>query len=227
MDLITADQMRRIEQAAIDSGAVTGLALMERAGAGVVQAIAEGVPTLNPKRAAVLCGPGNNGGDGFVIARLLHDQGWQVAVYAFGDQNRLPPDARQNAARWSERGPVHSYDDAAFVAALRDPNAPKVTLLIDAFLGIGLSRPATFCSALMRHCAERRHSGAAMPKIVAVDIPTGLNSDTGKVHDSDQSIETQALAADLTVTFHQAKRGHKLAHGPALCGQVIVKDIGL
>ncbi len=101
-ELLTAAQMRAIEQAAIKSGEVTGLALMERAGRGVVDAIFEEWPELAkaPHRAVVLCGPGNNGGDGFVVARRLRDQGWEVELLLYGDPARLPPDARTNLLRW-------------------------------------------------------------------------------------------------------------------------------
>ena len=82
-ELLTAAQMRAIEQAAIESGEVTGLELMERAGRGVVEAIFEEWPELakTPHRAVILCGPGNNGGDGFVVARLLKEWGWEVEVF--------------------------------------------------------------------------------------------------------------------------------------------------
>ena len=94
-DLLTAAQMRALEQAAIASGEVTGLDLMERAGAGVVEAILAEWPdlALTSHRAVVLCGPGNNGGDGFVVARLLKQRGWEVEVFLHGDPEKLPPDS--------------------------------------------------------------------------------------------------------------------------------------
>ena len=109
-ELLTAAQMRAIEQAAIDSGEVTGLELMERAGAGVVEAIFEEWPELatTSHRAVVLCGPGNNGGDGFVVARLLKEWGWQVEVFLYGDEAKLPPDAKVNCERWREMGEVEN-----------------------------------------------------------------------------------------------------------------------
>ena len=94
-ELLTAAQMRAIERAAIESGEVTGLELMERAGRGVVEAIFAEWPELKaePQRAVVLCGPGNNGGDGFVVARLLKERGWEVLVRFLGARDRQPPDA--------------------------------------------------------------------------------------------------------------------------------------
>ena len=125
-ELLTAAQMRAIEEAAIASGKVTGLELMERAGRGVVQAIFEEWLELAPSwgpapkppeyllqddeggmhRAVVLCGPGNNGGDGFVVAGLLKECGWDVEVFLYGDAEKLPPDARSNYDRWCEMGDV-------------------------------------------------------------------------------------------------------------------------
>ena len=124
-ELVTAAQMRAIEQAAIEAGEVTGLQLMERAGLGVVEAIFEEWPELmgrgaspsrspgyfepdekDPLRAVVLCGPGNNGGDGFVVARLLKERGWDVEVFLYGEVDKLPPDAKVNCERWGEMGEV-------------------------------------------------------------------------------------------------------------------------
>src|SRR6056297_3072578 len=107
-ELLTAAEMRAIEKTAIESGEVTGLALMEQAGRGVVDAILEEWPEFanGPHRAVVLCGPGNNGGDGFVIARRLRDKGWSVEVFLFGDAGKLPPDARKNRDLWVAMGEV-------------------------------------------------------------------------------------------------------------------------
>ena len=116
-ELLTAAQMRAIEQAAIDSGEVTGLELMERAGQGVVDAIFAEWPELGrvgeTHRAVVLCGPGNNGGDGFVVARLLKEAGWEVEVFLYGDAQKLPPGAKVNYGRWSEVGAVQPFSDNA------------------------------------------------------------------------------------------------------------------
>ena len=119
-ELLTAVQMRALERAEIGSGAVTGLELMERAGHGVVEAVFEQWPELAaaPHRAVVLCGPGNNGGDGFVVARLLKEWGWAVEVFLYGDPDRLPPDARANHDRWcAGGGAVAAWGDGDWVRA--------------------------------------------------------------------------------------------------------------
>ena len=114
-ELLTAAQMRSIEQAAIDSGEVTALELMERAGKAVVETILEEWPLFRqaPQSATILCGPGNNGGDGFVVARLLKDLDWNVRVLFLGDENRLPKDARINHDIWSAFGPIEPLSLAA------------------------------------------------------------------------------------------------------------------
>ena len=111
-DLLTAEQMRSLEADAIGSGRVTGRTLMERAGQGVLTAILETWPDLadTPGRAVVLCGPGNNGGDGYVVARLLSARGWSVGLHSLGDPARLPPDARANHDLWTSVGPVSEHD---------------------------------------------------------------------------------------------------------------------
>ena len=121
-ELLTAAQMRAIERAAIESGEVTGLELMERAGRGTVEAILEEWPELREgeRRAVVLCGPGNNGGDGFVVARLLRERGWAVEVFLLGDPDKLPPDAWVNHERWSAGGgEVLPLDETAVSAMYR------------------------------------------------------------------------------------------------------------
>ncbi len=219
-DLLTADRMRAIEEAAIASGAVTGLELMERAGTEVVQAVLEEWPELaeGARRAVVLCGPGNNGGDGFVIARLLHRRGWRVDVYLYGDSARLPPDAKTNHDAWRDIGPVHPMTRERH----RDPNFrdPVPDLWVDAIFGIGQSRPLPAEVTQTLHSVEDERNRCSAP-VVAVDIPTGLSSDTG------ESVQPFSLSADLTVTFHGRKVGHASATGKARCGKVVVRDIGL
>ena len=208
--------MRAIEEAAIASGEVTGLELMERAGRGVVEAIFEEWPELRATshRAVVLCGPGNNGGDGFVVARLLKDWGWEVEVFLYGDAEKLPPDAQVNYERWLELGEVHQWDATAIEGHVIDCD-----LAVDSVFGTGLSRPMDYEDRHDVHdgfrlrCFEKRPS-------VAIDFPSGLNADTGV----DLGHSFPAL---LTVTFHKPKIGHYVGEGPIRCGKIKVCDIGL
>ncbi|QCO54495.1 NAD(P)H-hydrate dehydratase [Pseudorhodobacter turbinis] len=225
-ELLTAAQMRAVEQTAIASGSVTGLELMERSGRAVVQAIDEEWPALSaPSPAVVLCGPGNNGGDGFVVARLLQEAGWAVEVYLYGDPDKLPADARVNFERWS--GTILS-DDGLSAALFRD----DLVLVVDALFGTGLTRQAprleAFEALLQRGGPDRYRRGGAVPgpHIVAIDIPSDRCSDSGLVLAGDTA-RSDTYAADLTVTFHRAKLGHYLGDTPAHCGRLRIVDIGL
>ncbi len=215
-ELLTSAQMRAIEAAAIASGEVTGLELMERAGRGVVEAVFEEWPELRAGsfRAVVLCGPGGNGGDGFVVARLLKEWGWEVEVFLYGDPERMPPDARVNYERWRGIGEVKAAEAFA-------PWDTDAQVYFDALFGTGLSRRAEGVSAIAAKALEdsaRNHRA----RLVAVDVPSGLCSDSGRFLGRDYW-----FAADLTVTFQCLKRAHTLAEGPSACGNVRLVDIGI
>jgi hydroxyethylthiazole kinase-like uncharacterized protein yjeF len=230
VEVLTAQQMRALEQAAIESGAVTGCELMECAGNAVVAAILEHWPEFagradggaaprpaavprdiseKLKRAVVLCGPGNNGGDGCVVARLLRLRGWAVEVFFYGDAAKLPADAKVNYQRWCALGDVHRLDAATLASGTKVQHAD---LVVDALLGTGLTRPVDLPLEVI--CEVARN-------VVAIDVPSGLCSDSGRV------IGAAAVQADLTVTFHAQKLGHVLADGPQHCGTVRVASIGL
>lgn len=217
--LLTAAQMKGTETAAIDRGDVTGLELMERAGRGVVDAIFAAWPELakTDQRAVILCGPGNNGGDGFVIARLLRDWGWSVDVWLYGDAEKLPPDARENYERWTAAGAVRAFDAEAF--SLRDPAGAPAAVFVDAVFGTGLTRPFDAFPAI----AGALVAEAVRPRVVAVDVPSGMCSDSGFFLGA---VRPERFA-DLTVSFHSEKVGHRLGNAQALCGRVVVADIGL
>lgn len=229
-ELLTAAQMKAIEQAAIESGEVTGLELMERAGRGVVEAVFEEWPELakTPHRAVVLCGPGNNGGDGFVVARLLAEWGWEVEVFLYGDADKLPPDALVNFQRWREIGEVAPLTDEAIDGYGEDH--PETVLAIDAIFGTGLTRPfLTLWQVQMElnywHAASRN---GVMPRVVSIDVPSGICADSGRYlgYENENPFDF-AILANLTVPFHTEKRGHRLALGPYGCGKLAVKSIGL
>lgn len=192
----TVAEIVAADQAAIAAG-TSGPELMERAGAAVVEAIAE---RFSVRPVAVLCGPGNNGGDGYVVARLLKERGWPVEVRALSSPQT--PDAQAAAARWD--GGVVSFD------------APlQARLFVDAMFGAGLSRPMNGEAAVI---AARL---ASKPEaVVAIDVPSGLPGDTG-------APLGPVVCAGLTVTFHAKKPAHVLLPGRSLCGEVIVADIGL
>jgi ADP-dependent NAD(P)H-hydrate dehydratase / NAD(P)H-hydrate epimerase len=215
-ELLTAAQMKAIEAAAIASGEVTGLELMERAGRGVVEAVFEEWPALakTSHRAVVLCGPGGNGGDGFVVARLLREWGWEVEVFLYGTPEGMPPDARVNYERWLGMGEVGAPSQFQDIDAV---------VYVDALFGIGLSRPLereAFEISKSFEDLARSHVG----RLMAVDVPSGLCADSGRdmAHGRGGGIR-----ADLTVSFDYAKLGHVSQDGPEHCGKLVVKPIGL
>jgi hydroxyethylthiazole kinase-like uncharacterized protein yjeF len=195
--IMTVAEMAAADRSAAEAGAPTTV-LMERAGRAVAETIRERYarcPTV------VWCGPGDNGGDGYVIARHLRRRGWPVRVEALAPP--ASPAAQWAASRWKgEVGPLTSEPGSA-------------TLYIDCLFGAGLSRPLEGEADRL----ARVMSGAA--RIVAVDVPSGVLGDTGR------PLGERALKAELTVTFHRRKPAHVLAQGRAACGEVVVADIGL
>lgn len=218
-EVLTTAQMRAIESAAIASGGVTGLDLMERAG----RAVADQIRLRWPKagRATVLCGPGNNGGDGYAVARLLHRAGWQVRV--LGMENMPGPDAAEMKRRWQEIGGIGPLT----VKALR--GGVESDVYVDAVFGTGLTRPpgegiADILAQVFSRCGDGtyyRH------RVVAVDCPSGFSMDSGKAPSLPPGRGTFDSPARLTVAFDSPKPGHLIGLGPDLCGELVVADIGL
>jgi hydroxyethylthiazole kinase-like uncharacterized protein yjeF len=228
-ELLTSAQMRSIEQAAIASGTVTGLELMERAGRGVVDAVFAEWPALAEAShcAVILCGPGNNGGDGFVIARLLKQRGWDVEVFLYGDPDSLPADARTNYDRWCQLGAVRPLTDDAFDGYSQ--NTPETALAVDALFGTGLTRPLDALGRVQMELNswQAAHICYGVPKVVSVDIPSGICADSGTYLGVDGNPFDACIMANLTVSFHRMKLGHVLKHGAVGSGKTVVKDIGL
>ncbi|HRO14493.1 MAG TPA: NAD(P)H-hydrate epimerase [Paracoccus sp. (in: a-proteobacteria)] len=229
--LLTAAQMREIESRAIAEGRATGAGLMERAGAGVVGAMLAEYPALGLGRhhALVLCGPGNNGGDGFVVARLLLARGWQVTVWFHGSEARLPPDARLMHDRFAAAGggirPMPQDQRFDPHEPLQGPDLkPGYRVIVDALFGTGLTRPLPdpLLDALWYLDNQIPEDTAFR---IAIDAPSGLCLDSGRVLGEEDNVLPSHQ--DLTVTFHRMKRGHLLAQGPEWCGKVRVADIGL
>lgn len=194
--ILSVGEMGRADAAAIAAG-TPGPVLMERAGAAVAEAV---VAHFRPEPTLVLCGPGNNGGDGYVVARLLKARGWPVEVRALAAPTAA--DAQAAAAQWD--GPVQDLGGEL-------PPA----LYIDALFGAGLARPLDGQAA-----AAAQRLAQTPQKVVAVDVPSGVVGDTGQS-------PGPSVAACLTVTFHAKKPAHVLEPGRSRCGQVVVADIGL
>jgi hydroxyethylthiazole kinase-like uncharacterized protein yjeF len=197
-EILTVAQMAAADRAAVAGGTPIQV-LMERAG----EAVADAVRARCGRQPVVIwCGPGDNGGDGYVAARHLKRRGWSVVVEA-----AYPPAteaARWAASRWKGE-----------VRPLSSRPAPG-QLYIDALFGAGLSRPLESVVAELARTAR-----AAALRIVAVDIPSGVHGDTGR------ALGEAAFRAEMTVTFHRRKPAHALAEGREACGEVVVADIGL
>jgi NAD(P)H-hydrate epimerase len=197
--LLAVGQMAEADRLTVAAGTPAEESML-RAG----QAVAREIHwrwTVRP--VVVLCGPGNNGGDGFVAARELAQAGWPVRLALLGPRDQLKGPARDHAERWF--GPVEPLTPAVLNGA---------ELVVDALFGAGLSR------ALDGPAHDTLAAAAAKGvTIVAVDVPSGLFGDTGEARG--------AVAAALTVTFFRKKPGHLLLPGRALCGEVVVADIGI
>ena len=220
-EILSVAQMARADAHAIASG-VAGSKLMEAAGRAVVAAM---LSKWKKRRVVVLCGPGNNGGDGFVIARVLKQKGWPVDLYLLGDQAKLKGDAAKMAMRWvkTARGKMIPLD-GSFMAELKHSKRPK-PIIVDALFGAGLDRPLKAVAKRTVETISRLQAENEIEGIVAVDLPSGLDGDSGEaLGDGGGGV---SINADLTVTFFRAKPAHVLLPARMLCGEVRVVDIGL
>lgn len=191
--ILNAEAIRRAEAAAD----VSPRELMERAGNLAAEAVAA---FCSRNETLVLCGPGNNGGDGYVCASALHARGWPVRVAALSPSSSEP--ARSEEARWG--GPIEPIE-----------RAPPAPLLVDGLFGIGLRRPLD-----PRAADALSRLAAAASTLVALDIPSGADADSGAIFGS-------VPQADLTIAFGCLKPAHVLEPAASLCGRVVVADIGL
>ena len=201
--LYTAEQVRRLDKCAIEGHAIPGIDLMERAGGSTFDAARLTFPSA--RKYLVFCGGGNNGGDGYIVARLAREAGLEAVVCALKDPTDLQGDAAIAAERWGQAGGEVQFWPFDKLEAC--------DLVFDALLGTGLDRePAGDYGAAVDLINQ---SGKA---VVAVDIPSGLNADTGVAMG-------RAVEADMTVTFIGAKRGLFTADGPDYAGEVSFYDL--
>jgi NAD(P)H-hydrate epimerase len=198
-ELLTCAEMTRADQLTI-AGGYPGRDLMERAGQAVCDAV---IRHWQVCRVGVLCGPGNNGGDGYVAARLLAAQGWPVRVLALSPRDDLTGDARIHADLWTGE-----------IEPLEPDKVSNTDLIIDALFGAGLNRDL---DPKVQHILQQV-ADAGIP-VLAIDVPSGANGDSGQ--------SMGAIRANITVTFFRKKPGHLLYPGRALCGEVILADIGI
>ncbi|MGN7437171.1 MAG: NAD(P)H-hydrate epimerase [Alcanivorax sp.] len=199
---MTYEILSNAQMAAADAktiaGGTAGIDLMTTAGNAVAECIDEYYEIQN---VLVLCGPGNNGGDGFIIAQCLKTRGWPVTLACLTKQDALKGDAALAAQRWE--GETLPFDQVTV----------EDHLIIDAVFGTGFSRALPDDVINVFKQIEGN-------EIIAVDIPSGINGNTG-------AADPNALRADITVTFHRKKLGHVLYPGAQYCGHIITKDIGI
>jgi hydroxyethylthiazole kinase-like uncharacterized protein yjeF len=197
--LLTPSEMAAVDRASVANG-VLGVDLMEAAGSAVAQAV---VRRWSRRPVLVLCGPGGNGGDGFVAARHLQAQGWPVRVAALEPAEPRAGDAGHHAALW--KGPVEPFSSGLLEGS---------GVVVDAIFGAGLSRPVDGEALRMIEAMIEARSTTC-----AVDVPSGLDGATGAVLGA-------AAPAEVTVTFVSKKPGHLLLPGRALCGHLVLAHIG-
>jgi NAD(P)H-hydrate epimerase len=213
--LTTFAEMRRLDQVAIRDRGVPGLALMENAGRGAAEVALGMLPAGRPGKVAVLAGPGNNGGDGYVLARHLSARGHEVRVYLLAAEGKILGDARANLEAWRNIGGALADGAAPGALAARREELADCDLLVDALFGTGLN---TEVRTPFREAIELMN-GLGLPTL-ALDLPSGVDGDLGRVLGI-------AVRATATVTFGFPKRGHYLYPGAAHVGRLTVVDLGI
>src|SRR3984957_14180736 len=207
IELLSNVEIIEADRLAIDGG-IAGIDLMEKAGKAVAEAAASW--RRAGSRVVVVAGPGNNGGDGFVAARLLAERGYDVQVHLVGEPATLKGDAALAAQKW--KGPVIAARSGERNGA---DELRGADIVIDALFGAGLDRPV---DGPARAMIEAMNAQSA--PVIAVDLPSGINGTSGAVMGA-------AVNAAQTVTFFRKKPGHVLVPGRLHCGAISVADIGI
>lgn len=202
--LYTPESVRRIDHKTIHEYGIAGYTLMRRAGQAVLDVLSERYPQA--KKILVLCGAGNNAGDGYVIARMVQQQGMDVRVVSLIDPEKLQGDARQAYQQWHESATL-SVNDVALIE--------EADVVIDALLGTGLTREVE--GTWLNWLDAINYS---VKPVISVDVPSGLDALTG-------AIKGAAIKADITVTFIALKTGLFTASGKACCGEVVFDSLGV
>ena len=218
MKILTAEEMRQVDRLTTERYGIPGLTLMENAGAGVARFIAQRWPDFAQRRIIVLCGKGNNGGDGFVAARHLRDLGAKPDVYLLAATEEMRGDAATNCKRWQETyGELHVIRDASAWQTAK-ATLSSAQIVVDAILGTGTRGPVAGLLAEVIEAVNQRR-GPARSAVVAVDIPSGLVADTGEA-------AGPVVRSAYTVTFTAPKTGMIASGSGDYVGQLIVHDIG-
>jgi hydroxyethylthiazole kinase-like uncharacterized protein yjeF len=214
MKVATAEQMQELDRKAIETYRIPGIVLMENAGRGATEAIAKAFPDLKKMKVAIIAGKGNNGGDGFVVARYLLNAGVHGKVYLLADPKALRGEAETNSQIFQRmKGELISVPSSKDYQKVKK-ELERFDLLIDAIFGTGLDAEVR---GYYREVID--HLNTLQKPIVAIDIPSGLDANSGKPLGT-------AIRASLTVTFGLPKIGHLIPSGPEYVGEIKVIDIG-
>ncbi|MGC8862144.1 MAG: NAD(P)H-hydrate dehydratase [Armatimonadota bacterium] len=218
--LVTAEQMRELDRLATEKYGIPSLLLMENAGRAVADTAAEMLGDVRGKHVVVVCGPGNNGGDGFVAARHLHNAGADVRLAYFGDRSKARGDALVNLEIAEKMG--LAIDMSGSIRRLRT-SLERAELVIDALLGTGIKGELRGDLGEVIGCINL-NTGAP---VLAVDIPSGVDADTGRTWGPSSRAAQEAVDADCTVTFGLPKIGLVTYPGAGYVGDLVVADIGI
>ncbi|MGH9740541.1 MAG: NAD(P)H-hydrate dehydratase [Candidatus Acidiferrales bacterium] len=216
MKILTAAETREVDRLTAQRYSIPSLTLMENAGRSVAEFIAIQLPSFARRKIIVVCGKGNNGGDGFVVARHLLQLGARPVVYLFADAHGVKGEAAANLNRWKQTGGeiVAVGDSSAMDSALFDVSGPAI--IVDALLGTGVRGSV---EGILRRAIDTMNAREPGIPVISIDIPSGLNADTGEVAGT-------AVRADFTVTFTAPKLGFFLGAAAEYQGQLIVRQIG-
>ncbi len=216
MKVATSVEMRELDRIAIEEKGIPGLLLMENAGRGVVSAMEKFFPNLNRYSVIVIAGKGNNGGDGFVVARHLYNRGVDVEIVLISDPSSIKGDAQENLKILRNMGiPIHSITAEEDLKILNEKLKRANLIIVDAIFGTGLSTPV---EGIPSEAIKLINASGA--KVVSIDLPSGVDASTGRILGS-------AVKADLTVTFALPKVGHLLFPGADYTGRLEVVDISI
>jgi NAD(P)H-hydrate epimerase len=207
MKILTAAQMQRIDRLTTERYGVPSLTLMENAGRGVVEFLEERFPPLEQQRIVILCGRGNNGGDGLVVARLLRDKGLKPRVLLFADPQKVQGDAAVNLERLAISAMPEVVESLEAWQRLK-LSLKGTTLLVDALLGTGLAKPL---GGLLLEVVREVNTELAAAQVVAVDLPSGISADTGE-------LIGEHVRAGFSVTFTAPKIAHVFPPAKTLPG---------
>jgi ADP-dependent NAD(P)H-hydrate dehydratase / NAD(P)H-hydrate epimerase len=220
MKVLTAAQMREADRLTTERYGISSLQLMENAGTAIAEFLREKFPDLARRKIAMLCGKGNNGGDGLVVARLLKESGCSPEVVLFANPGAVEGDAAINLKRWQQGlGETHVVTSAPEWEPVR-ADLEKADLIVDALLGTGLRGPVEgLLASVIADVNSARNTHRSSVSVISVDMPSGLSSDA-------EDFGGPVVCADFTVTLTAPKLGQMISPRAASCGALVVRNIG-